>query len=443
MISGIHMTEKKHKTVVLKFGGTSVATKDTLCNMMKIIEEHKKNRMSIVVSALGEARGCEKVTDSLISLRTSDNPEKTLSGLKKRHYDLIDECIRDKKYSDAAKKEIDRILSDIRDSMKAKDFPVECFGEIMSVQLIRYMLMENGFDVSYVDALKVIHFKNNAPDVDKIKQSSHIIKSVLESGKITITEGFIADDCGKVVCMSRGGSDYTATLIGLGIDADEVLIYSDRDGIMSADPRVVKSAKTIPEISYPEAEEMAGHGAKIIYPKILEPLKGLNIPVIIKNTFNPSHKGTTILPKTKNRGIKCVTSVRQVHTSIYNPAMIGTEGFLAKLFSAVDKDVDVVVSGNPIVGYTTDDCAKTPEKLREFGDVRQQIVHTIAIVGEEVEKNPEVLRKISVCLAELDLEIEFMSHDRKSAAIYFGIKENVKTNQLLNMLHKELIENRA
>ncbi len=435
------MAEKQQKTVVLKFGGTSVATKDTLCNLLNIVEEHKKNRTSIVVSALGEAKGHGKVTGSLISLRTSENHEKTLSGLKKRHYDLIDDCIRDKKYSDAAKKEIDHIFSELIDCMEQKDFPVECFGEKMSVQIIRYMLMENGFAVSYIDALRIIHFKGKAPDLNKIKQTAHLMKSALGAGKITITEGFIADDSGKMICMSRGGSDYTATLIGLAINADEVLIYSDRDGIMSADPRIVKSAKTIDEISYPEAEEMAGHGAKIIYPKILEPLKALNIPVIIKNTFNPSHKGTTILPKTKNRGIKCVTSVRQVHTSIYNPAMIGTEGFLAKLFSAVDKDVDVVISGNPIIGYTTDYCAKTPEKLKEFGEIRQQTVDTIAIVGEEVERNPEVLRKISSCLANLDLEIEFISHDRKSAAIYFGVKENGKTSQLLNMLHKELIEN--
>lgn len=434
------MTEKQQKTVVLKFGGTSVATKDTLCNLLNIVEEHKKNRMSIVVSALGEAEGHGKVTDALISLRTSENHEKILSGLKKRHYDLIDECIRDKKYSDAAKKEINHLFSELIDSMKKKDFPVECFGEKMSVQIIRYMLMENGFAVSYVDALKVIHFKDKAPYLDKIKQSSHIIKSVLDSGKIAITEGFIADDSGKMSCMSRGGSDYTATLVGLAINADEVLIYSDRDGIMSADPRVVKSAKTIDEISYPEAEEMAGHGAKIIYPKILEPLKGLNIPVIIKNTFNPGHIGTTILPKTMNKGIKCVTSVTQLHTSIYNPAMIGTEGFLAKLFSAVGKDIDIVISGNPIIGYTTDDGAKTPEKLKEFGEIRQQMVHTIAIVGEEVEKNPEVLKKISSCLAELDLDIEFISHDRRSAAIYFGVRENGRTNTLLNMLHKELIE---
>ncbi len=428
------------KTLVLKFGGTSVADKSALNSVAKIIERHKPDKMCIVVSALGKTQKHGKITDALIDLKASAKKEKILKGIKKRHIDLIDACICDKKHNAAAKKQIELLISEIETHQDDPGYPIECFGEKMSAQLIYYMLKEKGHDITYVNAFDAIHFINRNPYFQKIHDSCRIIKDHLNSGKIIITEGFIANESGKMTSMSRGSSDQTATLIGKAIDADEVIIYSDQDGILTADPKIVKSAKTVDEISYPEAEEMAGHGAKIIYPKILEPLKSSNIPIIIKNTFNLDHKGTKIVPSAKNKGIKCITMAKQLHTSIHNPAMIGTEGFLAKIFSIVGKDIDVVISGNPIIGYTTSDNRDITKKLQEFGKITRKTVHTIAIVGEEVEQNPKTLNKISKCLAKLDLEIEFISHDRQSAAIYFGIKENDKTHTLLNMLHKELIE---
>lgn len=429
------MTEK---TFVLKFGGTSVADKSALMNLVNIIKSYSSDRLSIVVSALGETKKYGEVTDVLIQLETAAKKEKLLIELKKRHNELIDDCVN-VNYRAGAKKEIEAIFKEIETCIDCSIHPVECFGEKLSTQIIYYMLKGEGIDISYVDAFNVIHFINGNPYFQKINDSGRIIKEQLNLGKVTITEGFIANEGGKMNCMSRGGSDQTATLIGKAIDANEVIIYSDRDGILTADPRIVKGAKTVYEISYPEAEEMAGHGTKIIYPRILEPLKGSNIPIIIKNTFNPVHPGTRIVPQSSNKGIKCITMVDQLHTSIHNPAMIGIEGFLAKVFSTIGKDIDVVISGNPIIGYTTTDNKDVLDELREFGEVRRQSVHTIAVVGEEVEDNPKVLSKISKCLAELDLEIEFISHDRQSAAIYFGIQVSEKTDELLNLLHRELV----
>ena len=427
------------KTLVIKFGGTSVASKSALLNVVKIIKSHEDTNLCVVLSAIGATQERGKVTDALINLRTSGD-KKILHELRKRHHDIIDECIKDRKCREDAKNEIEGIISKIDECIDAPVCPLECFGERMSVQVVCYLLKDKGFDVSYVDACDVVHFINGNPYFQKIIDSSGLIKKKMKTGKIVITEGFIANENGKMACMNRGGSDQTATLIGEAIGADEVIIYSDRDGILTADPRVVKNAGTVCEISYSEAEEMAGHGAKIIYPKILEPLKGSSIPVIIKNTFRPGHNGTRIVPVAKNKGVKCITMVEQQHISIHNPSMIGTDGFLAKVFASIESDVDVVISGNPIIGYTTSGDVKHGDDLSEFGDIRQQRVHTIAVVGEEVENNPLVLSKIAKCLADVNLEIEFISHDRQSAAIYFGIKENDKTDVLLNMLHKALIE---
>ena len=427
------------KTVVLKFGGTSVASKDALLNVVKIVKSHKADNVCVVVSALGVASKYGKVTDALIELKGSGDKEKIIRGLRKRHMDFIDECIRSKKCREDAKSEIERIIGEVENCLSDLVCPLESFGERMSVQIVYYLLKDRGVDVSYVDACDVVHFINGNPYFQKIMDSSGLVKRRMKTGKVVVTEGFIADENGRVTCMNRGGSDQTATLIGEGIGADEVFIYSDRNGILSADPRVVKDARTVDEISYSEAEEMAGHGAKIIYPKILEPLKGSSIPVVIKNTFRSEHKGTRIVPVAKNKGVKCITMVEQIHMSIHNPSMIGSEGFLAKVFANIGSDIDVVVSGNPIIGCTMSVDAEFRDEIREFGEIRRQRVHTIAIVGEEVENNPEVLSKVSKCLAELSLEIEFISHDRQSAAIYFGIKKNDQTDALLNMLHKELI----
>ncbi len=426
------------KTLVIKFGGTSVAGKGALSNVVKIIKSHKDDRLCVVFSALGVTSKYGKVTDALIGLKISGD-KKILHGLRKRHLNIIDECISGRKCREDAKCAIEHIIGEIEECIKVPVCPLECFGERMSVQIVYYLLKDKEIDVSYVDACDVVHFINGNPYFQKIIGSSGLIKRKMKTGKVVITEGFIANEKGKMACMSRGGSDQTATLIGEAIGAEEVIIYSDRDGILSADPRVVKGARTVDEISYSEAEEMAGHGAKIIYPKILEPLKGSSIPVVIKNTFRPEHKGTRIVPVAKNNGVKCITMVEQTHMSIRNPSMIGSEGFLAKVFANIESDIDVVVSGNPIIGCTTSGSVKIADELSGFGEVRQQRVHTIAIVGEEVENNPIVLSKIAKCLADVNLEIEFISHDRQSAAIYFGIKANDRTDVLLNMLHKELI----
>lgn len=427
------------KTLVIKFGGTSVADKSALLNVVKIVKSHKDCKLCVVLSAIGTTTKYGKVTDALIDLRTSGD-KKILHELKMRHLGIIGECIKGKKCREDAKSEIERIIGEIDGCIEVPVCPLECFGERMSVQVMYYLLKDKGIDVSYVDACDVVHFINGNPYFQKIIDSSELIKRKMKTGSVVITEGFIANEMGKMTCMNRGGSDQTATLIGEAIGADEVIIYSDRDGILTADPRVVKDARTVDEISYSEAEEMAGHGVKIIYPKILEPLKGSSIPVVIKNTFRPEHKGTRIVPVAKNKGVKCITMVEQQHISIHNSSMIGTEGFLAKVFANIESDVDVVISGNPIIGYTTSGGVKHGDDLSEFGDIRQQSVHTIAIVGEDVENNPNVLSKISKCLADVNLEIEFISHDRQSAAIYFGIKENDRTDVLLNMLHKALIE---
>ncbi|RLG15896.1 MAG: hypothetical protein DRN71_00220 [Candidatus Nanohalarchaeota archaeon] len=428
------------KTLVMKFGGTSVASKDAILNVVKIISNHKDDKLCIVVSALGATPQHGKVTDELIELKTSNKKEKILCRLRKRHIDLINECIQSKRYRKEAKKDIEHIILEIEKHLNDPKYPLECFGERMSVQIMYYLLCDQKLDISYVDAGNIIHFINTNPHFQKITESSELIKKTIKSGRIAVTEGFIANENGKITCMIRGGSDQTATLIGEAIGADEIIIYSDQNGILTADPRIVKNARTVDEISYSEAEEMAGHGAKIIYPKILDPLKTSNIPVIIKNTFNPAHKGTRIVPLAKTKGIKCITMINQTHTSIHNPAMIGTEGFLAKVFASIKNDVDIVMSGNPIIGYTTTNIRDTKDNLQEFGEIRQLKVHTIAIVGEEVEDNPKVMNRISKCLVDKNIEIEFISHDRQSAAIYFGIKENDRTYALLNMLHKELIE---
>ncbi|MEA3343804.1 MAG: hypothetical protein U9Q92_06590, partial [archaeon] len=233
------------KTLVLKFGGTSVADKSALNNVAKIIERHKPDKMCIVLSALGKTQKYGKITDVLIDLKASAKKEKILWSIKKRHTDLIDACIPDKKHNASAKKQIELLISEIETHQDDPGYPIECFGEKMSAQLIYYMLKEKGHDITYVNAFDAIHFINANPYFQKIHDSCRIIKDHLNSGKITITEGFIANESGKMTSMSRGGSDQTATLIGKAIDADEVIIYSDQDGVLTADPKIVKSAKIV------------------------------------------------------------------------------------------------------------------------------------------------------------------------------------------------------
>ncbi len=289
----------------MKFGGTSVAHASNINKVIDIIlDAHKKgDSLIIVVSALSG------ITDDLVMLANLASKKdvkykiifKAICG---RHDQTIKELIvsknQEKVLLEINKKydELERIVKNIFEKELSKQMldAVMSFGEQLSSYIIGEAIKERSFQCEFVDSRKVIKTDGNFGNANvDIEKSYKLMSDCLKNKKLSIMGGFIAStEDGMTTTLSRGGSDYTASLVGAALDADVIEIWTDVDGIMTEDPKKMKNALLIPEITYEKAEEMAYNGAKVIHPKTIRPAVLKNIPIYVKNTFNPTGSGTRI-----------------------------------------------------------------------------------------------------------------------------------------------------
>ena len=291
---------------IMKFGGTSVAHASNINKVIDIILESLKRgeNIVIVVSALSG------ITDNLIMLANlalkKDLKYKTIfQNIYGRHNQAIKELINsknkekvlkkiNKKYSEL-EKSVKNIFSAQELSLASLDL-VMSFGEQLSSFIIGEGIKSRGISCEFVDSREVIKTDDNFGSANVDLEKSYRLMSDCFKGKtLSIMGGFIASTKnGETTTLSRGGSDYTASLVGAALNASVIEIWTDVDGIMTEDPRKMKNALLIPEISYEKAEEMAYNGAKVIHPKTIRPAVLKNIPIYVKNTFNPKGQGTRI-----------------------------------------------------------------------------------------------------------------------------------------------------
>ena len=308
----------------MKFGGSSVANAENINKVIDIVLEQKINDIVIVVSALGG------ITDNLVMLanlaskpvcacgekKKNEESKKLFESICERHDKVIGELIVSEKKMKVLKEiskkygELEEIIKNISGKELSKQSldAVMSFGELLSSFIISEVIRERGVPCEFVDSRDIIKTDNNFGNAEvDIKKSYQLISEYFSArggsafgGKnyLSVMGGFIASTKnGETTTLSRGGSDYTASLVGAAVDASVVEIWTDVDGLMTADPRKFKDAVLIPEISYEKAEEMALAGAKVIHPRTMKPAKLKNIIILIKNTFNPKALGTKIFNK--------------------------------------------------------------------------------------------------------------------------------------------------
>ncbi|HSL27585.1 MAG TPA: aspartate kinase [Anaerolineales bacterium] len=351
-----------HQTLVMKFGGTSVGSADALIRAAQIIKDARAQypRVVVITSAMSG------VTDLLLECATlaAQGNIASLPGaeltLREKHFFAADALIQNEQLRAETKPQIEKLINSLVDlcraiavlgeaSPRALD-AVASLGERMSVRLLGAVAESAGIPIKVIEASEFIvtnaHFQNANPDfaatTEKTRQR---LNPILDEGTVIITTGFIgATPEGLITTLGRGGSDYSAGIIGSVLAADEVWIWTDVDGVMTADPRLVSSAKTLPEISYSEIAELAYYGAKVLHPKTIRPLVEAGIGLRICNTFNPYHPGTRLLANGGANGraykgeqvIKAVTAIRrQKLVTIEGRGMLGVPGVAARAFGAV------------------------------------------------------------------------------------------------------------
>lgn len=350
------------QTLVMKFGGTSVGSAEALTRATQIVEDARARypRVVVVTSAMSGVTDLLLKSASLAAQGNIDSLPEAESTLRHKHFAAIDALIRNPNRCDETKTGIDALIQSLVDLCKAiavlgEASPraldaVASLGERMSIRLLAAVAQEAGIQAKALEASDFIvtnaHYQNAHPDFKVTTEKTRaILNPLLEEGIVPILTGFIgATPDGVLTTLGRGGSDYTAAIIGSVLPADDVWIWTDVDGVMTTDPRIAPEAQTLPEITYGEIAELAYYGAKVLHPKTIRPVVEAGIGLRICNTFNPSHPGTRLVANGRSNGkayqpehvVKAVTAIRKQRLiTIEGRGMLGVPGVAARAFGAV------------------------------------------------------------------------------------------------------------
>jgi len=346
------------KTLVMKFGGTSVGSAAALKSVIQIIRDAKKDweRIVVVTSAMSGVTNLLLDSAASASHGKVDSLSETESMLREKHFAALDVLIKDESLREKTKAEINAHIQSLIDLCKAiavlgEASPramdtVASLGERMSVCLLAAVVNAAEIKAQGIEATEFIvtnaNFQNAHPEFNATtNKTREKLNPLLDADIIPITTGFIgATPEGAITTLGRGGSDYSAAIIGKVLPANDVWIWTDVDGVMTTDPRIVKDAQTLPEISYNEIAELAYYGAKVLHPKTIRPVLDAGIGLRICNTFNPSHPGTRLIAKSNDKVdgkvIKAVTAIRKQRLiTVEGRGMLGVPGVAARAFGAV------------------------------------------------------------------------------------------------------------
>ncbi len=346
--------------IVMKFGGTSLGDAELISTAAGIVQDTLKNGEDGVVVVVSAMSG---VTNSLIEAATSASRHdgQTFRQIKDTllaaHRRVATDIVRDQEGCQALVEELEALLMDFENLCQSVFFlgeltrrgldVVSSLGERMMVKIVAAALNESGVRARAVEATNLIITDDNygaaSPIMAQTRDKTRtVLLPLLEQGITPVVTGFIGTTSqGVITTLGRGGSDYTASILGSCLASREVWIWTDVDGVMTADPRVVPEARTLPEISYSEAAELSFFGARVLHPKTILPAIESNIPLRIKNTFNPSHPGTVVVREARPnamtaKGISAICNLSLI--TVEGRGMIGVPGVAARVFSTVARE---------------------------------------------------------------------------------------------------------
>lgn len=458
--------------LVLKYGGTTISSPKDIQNVAKHIQSlSKKNQLVIVCSAISDT------TDDLIEISQSiknenkKNAELLAKNIANRHEKLAKQTIKKsqirKKTLDTFKEYFDE-LNALIDGMillgeitpRSMDY-LFSFGERLSIKLISAAITDLGkksipLTGKEVGIVTDSNFGESKPLMDTTRlRVSKTLESLITKKTIPVIGGFVgADQHGHITTFGRGGSDYSATIIGSCIKADEIWLMSDVDGLMTADPKIVKNAKVLPEVSYIEAIEMSMFGAKQIHPRTFEPLLAKKTPMRIRSSFNIENEGTLVTSSpslaAKNT-VKCVSSVSNNGLiDIRGGSMVGTPGTAAKIFATLAKaSINVMmISQNPsessitIVVKNTDlDKAVNTLELELLGKIIKKLEVTtdmaiIALIGSGMRGTIGVASRVFGSMEKNKVNVSMITQGSSELNLAFVVK-NSDINTAVKSLHDE------
>ena len=454
---------------VLKFGGSSVGTPDRIRGIVDILKSYaaRGDHFTVVFSAFGG------VTDTLISMgslaaKGDESYYEQFLAFSKRHTDAARDLLPEPYLSEvlAGLENNHEVLKNLlygiflvrEASTRTMDYVIS-FGERNSAFIIAHTLQQAGLSAAYLDARKIIVTDKNfgSAKVDLALTYENIQKYYAQNSDIQIVTGFIAAAKGGLTTtLGRGGSDYTAALIAAGLDAGSLEIWTDVDGVLTADPRRVKKAFSIPEMTYAEAMEMSHFGAKVIYPPTIQPVLAKKIPMWIKNTFNPSHPGTLVSDKqddsrTPVKGISSIGNIALL--TLQGSGLFGVPGIAARLFgSLAGAGINVILitqgSSEHSISFAvqpdkTNKARKQVEKEFEY-EIKSGLVDpvrmekdlaVVAIIGEHMRYLPGISGRLFQALGQNGINVVAIAQGSSELNISVVINR-ADESKALNALHE-------
>jgi aspartate kinase len=456
----------------MKFGGTAVDSGKKIVHITNLIKSYHDKGNEIV----GVFSAVTGMTDEILNIsgyvlkRDEKKIKDFINKTRSIHVDIIQTSIKNKTYKaeslqvvEVLLKEMENILNGLvlltEVTQKALDHLLS-FGERLLTPIISYSLLDKGIDSVYLTGQEVgiltdSKFGQARPLIDttKIRVKYHI-DPILRENKIPVITGFIgADQNGNITTLGRSGSDYTATIIAVCVDADEVWLWTDVNGLMTADPKIVKEAKVLKEVSFAEAIELSLFGAKYMHPRALEPVMDTKIPIRIRNAFNLSNEGTIIsknTSKSSQRIVKSIVAIRNTALiDVSGGGMVGAPGTAAKIFDALArKSVNIMmISQSPsessismVVKKDDLDSAITTLDMTLLDNVIKNVrvnedVAVIAVVGSGMRGIKGVAAKVFSSVSKSNINVIMIAQGSSELNLAFVVN-NSDCEKAVKSLHE-------
>lgn len=459
------LTTEQKEMKVLKFGGTSVGSVESILSLKAIVEkEAQEQPIIVVVSALGGITD-KLIATSVLAQKGDEAWKDEFQAIVERHHKMIDTIITDPRKREQLFNIVDSLFEQLRsiyfgvylihDLSKKTQDAIVSYGERLSSNIVATLVQ----GAKWYDSREFIKTmrKNHKNTLDSELTNRLVRRTFSDLQRISLVPGFISKDrdTDEITNLGRGGSDYTAAIIAAALDADILEIWTDVDGFMTADPRVIKTAYTIKELSYIEAMELCNFGAKVVYPPTIYPVCVKNIPIRVKNTFNPDSEGSIIKQKVANndKPIKGISSINGTTLiTVAGLSMVGVIGVNRRIFTALaDNGISVFMvsqassENSTSIGVRDQDAAEAVEVLNSefakeietgamFPMHAESGLATIAVVGENMKHVPGIAGKLFGTLGRAGISMIACAQGASQTNISFVVKSE-HLRKALNAIH--------
>ena len=431
---------------IMKFGGTSVGSPERIKAVAAMVAEKTEHPVFVVLSAMSGTTNSLIEISNYLYKKNTDGANEVINNLEKKYKQHVEELYSTDKYKnltlDFLRNEFNYLRSFTKDlftSFEEKNIIAQ--GEIISTNMMTNYLLEKGVKVVLLSALDFMRTDKNAePDLHYLKEKLSVVMKENQGYSVYITQGFICRNAyGEVDNLQRGGSDFTASLIGAALPADEIQIWTDIDGMHNNDPRVVDKTSPVRHLHFEEAAELAYFGAKILHPTCIQPAKYANIPVRLLNTMDPTAPGTLISNDTEKGKIKAVAAKENITAiKIKSSRMLLAHGFLRKVFEIFESyqtSIDMICTSEVGVSVSIDNTKHLNEildDLKKYGTVTvDKDMCIICVVGDLEWEN--VGFEAKALDAMRDIPVRMISFGGSNYNISFLIRECDKKQALQSL----------